>query len=229
MLVGAKVRLAILVGTLLAVAAAVHVFDLVRPRDVREWADSFGALAPLAFVPLAGVLGALLVPGALLSAAAGALFGAGVGTLVSVSAAIVTSVIAVLVARHSGAERGMQEISGERMLRLRDMVERHGVLTVAAQRLLPAVPDGPMSHAFGLLGVKVRDIVLGTLIGSAPRAFSYAALGASLCDPESPLAVAGVAGLVVTALIGAAVGRRWFRRTRPGASDPPPRPRAGTP
>lgn len=217
MLGGAKLRLAILVGTLLAAAAAIHLFDLVRPRDVREWADSFGALAPLAFVPLAGVLGALLVPGALLAAAAGALFGAGVGTLVSIGAAVTTSVIAVLAARRSGAERGLYELSGERLLRLRTAVERHGVLTVAAQRLLPAVPDGPMSHAFGLLGVRVRDIALGTLIGAAPRAFSYAALGASLDDPESPLAVAGVAGLIITALIGAAVGRRWFRRTRPAA------------
>lgn len=217
MLVGAKLRLAILVGTLLAAAAAVHVFGLVRPRDVREWVDSFGALAPLAFVPLAGVLGALLVPGALLAAAAGVLFGAGVGTLVSVCAAVTSSVVAVLIARHSGAERGVKELSGERLLRLRDAVERHGVLTVAAQRLLPAVPDGPLSHAFGLLGVKVRDIALGTLIGAAPRAFSYAALGASLDDPESPLAVAGVAGLVITALVGAVVGRRWFRRTRPAA------------
>lgn len=217
MLVSAKVRLAILVGALLAVAAAVYVFDLVRPRDVREWADSFGALAPLMFVPLAGVLGALLVPGALLAAAAGALFGAGVGTLVSISAAVVSAVLAVLLARHTGAERGMRELSGERLLRLRGALERHGVLTVAAQRLLPAVPDGPMSHAFGLLGVKVRHIALGTVIGAAPRAFSYAALGASLDDPESPLAIAGVAGLVITALIGAGIARRWLRRTRPVA------------
>jgi uncharacterized membrane protein YdjX (TVP38/TMEM64 family) len=211
------VRLAILVAVLVAAAVAFYGFDLVRPRDVRAWADSFGALAPVAFVPISGVLGALLVPGALLAAAAGALFGAGVGTLVSVCAAVTSAVIAVLVARHSGAERGARELSGERLLSLRGAVERHGVLTVAAQRLLPAVPDGPMSHAFGLLGVRVRDIALGTLIGAAPRAFSYAALGASLDDPESPLAIAGVAGLVVTAIAGAAVGRRWFSRTRPAA------------
>ena len=169
-----------LVGALVVAAAAIYVFEVVRPRDVRAWAEAFGPLAPLAFIPLAGVLGALLVPGALLSAAAGALFGAGVGTLVSICSAVVSAVIAVLVARHSGAEEGARELSGERLLRLRGAVERHGVLTVAAQRLLPAVPDGPMSHAFGLLGVKKRDIALGTLIG-------------------------------------AAVGRRWFRRTRPAA------------
>ena len=217
MLVSAKARLAMLVGALVAAAVAIYVFDLVRPADVRRWADSFGALAPLAFVPIAGVLGALLVPGALLAAASGVLFGAGVGTLVSVCAAVVSSVIAVLVARHSGAERGMHEISGERLLRLRGAVERHGVLTVAAQRLLPAVPDGPMSHAFGLLGVRVRHIALGTLIGAAPRAFSYAALGASLEDPESPLAIAGVAGLLITGALGLWIGRRALRRSRPAA------------
>ena len=229
MLVSPRVRLAILIGALLLAAAAMYVFDLVRPRDVREWVEAFGPVAPVAFVPIAGVLGALLVPGALLSAASGVLFGAGIGTLVSVCAAIVSSVLAVLLARHTGAERGMHDISGERMLRLRGAVERHGVLTVAAQRLLPAVPDGPMSHAFGLLGVRVRHIALGTLIGAAPRAFSYAALGASLNEPDSPLAVIGVAGLILTALVGAAVGRRAFRRTRPGASDPPRPRRAGTP
>ncbi len=203
--------------TLVAAAVAIYVFDVVKPREVRAWTESFGALAPVAFVPIAGALGALLVPGALLAAASGVLFGAGVGTLVSVCAAVTTSVIAVLAARHSGAERGMREISGERLQRLRGAVERHGVLTVATQRLLPAVPDGPMSHAFGLLGVRIRDIVLGTLIGAAPRAFSYAALGASLEAGESPLAVVGVAGLVITALIGAALGRRAFKKTRPAA------------
>lgn len=212
-------RLAILVVALLGLAAAVHLFDLVQPREVRAWVDSFGALAPMAFVPIAGVLGALLVPGAVLAAASGVLFGAGIGTLVSVLAAVCTSVIAVLVARHTGAESGMREITGDRqlMLRLRGAVERHGVATVAIQRLLPAVPDGPMSHAFGLLGVRIRDIVLGTLLGSAPRAFSYAALGASIDDPESPLAIAGVAGLVITALVGAGLGRRALKKTRPAA------------
>lgn len=210
-------RLALLVATLAAVALAVYVFDVVDPAEVRAWVDAFGLLAPAAYVPIAGVLGALLVPGALLAGAAGVLFGAGVGTLVSVLAAVCTSVIAVLLARHSGAERGMQEISGVRLGRLRGAVQRRGVVTVAVQRLLPAVPDGPMSHAFGLLGVRVRDIVVGTLIGAAPRAFSYAALGASLDDPESPLAVAGVAGLVLTALVGLVLGRRALRRLPPAA------------
>lgn len=217
MLVSPKVRLAMLVGGLAAAALAIYVLDVVRPRDVRAWADSFGPWAPVAFVPLAGLLGALLVPGPLLAGAAGALFGAGVGTLVTVCATVVSAVTAVLVARHSGAELGMREISGERLLRLRGLVQRHGVLTVIGQRLLPAVPDGPMSHAFGLLGVRVRHIALGTLIGAAPRAFSYAALGASLDDPGSPLAVAGIAGLLITGAVGLWVGRRALRRSRPAS------------
>ncbi len=91
------------------------------------------------------------------------------------------------------------------------------MLTVAAQRLLPAVPDGPMSHAFGLLGVRVRHIALGTVVGAAPRAFSYAAIGASLGDPGSPLAIAGIAGIVITGVVGLIVGRRALRRSRPAS------------
>jgi uncharacterized membrane protein YdjX (TVP38/TMEM64 family) len=228
MLVGPRVRLAILVGTLVAAAVAIYVFDVIEPREVRTWTESFGPLAPVAFVLIAGALGALLVPGALLAAASGVLFGAVVGALVSVSAAVCTSVIAVLTARHSGAEHGMREISGERLNRLRGAVERHGVLTVAIQRLLPGVPDGPMSHAFAVLGVRIRDIVLGTLLGAWPRALSYAAVGASLENPKSPLAVFGVAGLVVTGIVGAAVGHRALRKTRPAVSDPRPPRRAGS-
>jgi uncharacterized membrane protein YdjX (TVP38/TMEM64 family) len=79
---------------------------------------------------------------------------------------------------------------------------------VVIQRLAPGVPDAPATYVFGALRVSVAAIALGTLVGSAPRAFSYTAIGASLDDPGSPLAWAGIAGLVATALAGAWLVRR---------------------
>lgn len=213
MLAGPRTRLALLIGGLLAAVVCFGILDLVTVAQVRAWVEGFGVLAPAAYVPVAGLLGALLVPGSLLAAAAGVLFGAGVGTLVSVSAAVMTALVAVMVARRVRAER----LGGRRMHRLRSAVEEHGVLAVVLQRLLPGVPDGAASYAFGLLGVGLGQIALGTLLGSAPRAFSYAALGASVDDPESPLAVAGVLGLVITGVIGALLGRRAVSRSRPDA------------
>jgi len=213
MLAGPRTRLALLIGGLLAAVVCFSALDLVAVADVRAWVGGFGAFAPIAYVPIAGLLGALLVPGALLAAAAGVLFGVGIGALVSVSAAVLTALVAVVVARRVRAEH----LGGARTHRLRSAVEEHGVLAVVLQRLLPGVPDGPASYAFGLLGVGLGQIALGTVLGAAPRAFSYAALGASLDDPDSPLAVAGVLGIVITGVIGAVLGRRAVRRSRPGA------------
>jgi uncharacterized membrane protein YdjX (TVP38/TMEM64 family) len=208
-----RLRLALLVLGLVAAVVCFSVLDLVSAAEVRRWVDTVGPLAPVAFVFVSGVLGALLVPGPLLAGAAGLLFGAAVGTLATIGAAVVSALIAVLIARRSGGEA----LTGPRLDRVRAGVEEHGVAAVVLQRLIPGVPDGPLSYAFGLFGVSLGAIALGTLIGSAPRAFSYAALGASLDDPESPVAVAGVAVLVVTGVVGAALGRRAVRRSRPGA------------
>ena len=79
--------------------------------------------------------------------------------------------------------------------------------------LLPAVPDGPLSHAFGLAGVRTGEIALGTLIASGPRAFSYALLGESATDLNGPHAAAAIA--VASTLRPepvASSGRRWLCR-----------------
>jgi uncharacterized membrane protein YdjX (TVP38/TMEM64 family) len=78
---------------------------------------------------------------------------------------------------------------------------------VLVQRLAPGIPDAPLSYAFGALGVIRRDLALGTAIGTLPRAFSYTAIGASLDHPSSPLALAGIAGVIVSALVGIVAAR----------------------
>ena len=45
--------------------------------------------------------------------------------------------------------------------------------------------------------------MLGTLIGSSPRAFAYTALGDSVDDGASPLAIVAIGVVVVTGAVGA--------------------------
>ena len=90
-------------------------------------------------------------------------------------------------------------------------VRRHGTLAVVAQRLAPVAPDGPFNYAFGVAGVTAWPLVLGTLIGSAPRAFAYTALGGSLGDLRSPAAIVALVVLVGMALAGAVLLRRDLR------------------
>jgi uncharacterized membrane protein YdjX (TVP38/TMEM64 family) len=191
------------------------VLDLVDTATVRGWIEPFGPFAAPAYVVLAGLLGAALVPGPVLAAVSGILFGAAVGTAVTIAASTLSAVLALLVARR-GAGPQFAEVSGPRMQALTRLAERHGVVAVIVQRLIPGVPDAPASYLFGLLGVRVWQIAVGTAVGAAPRAFSYTAVGASLDDPGSALGIAGIAGVVVTGLAGALVAGRLLTRRGTG-------------
>jgi len=169
-------------------------------------------VAPGVFVVVSALLGAALVPGPLLAGASGLLFGAVGGTFVTIAASTLSAVISLLVGRGAGRaplDRGAAD--RERLTALVALARRHGSLAVALQRLAPFVPDAPVSYAFGAMGLSVWQIALGTVIGSAPRAFSYTAIGASLDDPGSGLALAGWAGVAITGLVGLLLARRWLR------------------
>jgi len=180
----------------------VFVVGGVLDKDqIESWIEPAGVAAPLAYVVIGGVLGALLVPGAALAAAAGLLFGAVAGALVSLPSAVLTAVLARNVSAQTGGD-ALHEVSGERLAAITSFARRHGFAAVVVQRLLPVVPDGPFSHAFGLAGVRTRDIALATLVASGPRAFSYALLGANADDLTGPRALFAIALNVATGALG---------------------------
>ena len=209
-------RLGLLLGALAAAFAAFWLFDLVDRRDVTSFVDDFGWWAPAAYVPVSAVLGAALVPGPILAGASGILFGAAVGTLVTIAAATLSAVIALHIARRSAGD-AYRTLAGRRMQGLADFAERHGLAAVIVARLAPVVPDAPVSYLFGVMGLRTWKVALGTAIGAAPRAFSYTSIGASLDDPSSPLALAGIGGVVLTGLIGLVLSRRLLRRSPRGS------------
>jgi len=210
-----RLRLAVLVVALVAAAVVFGASDLVSVARVREAVDRFGPAAPVVYVLLGAVLAALLVPGPVLAAASGLLFGPVLGTVVTLGSALGTGLIAVTTGRAAGRDGARSVLGAERATAVEALLGRRGVLVVAGQRLVPGVPDAPMSYAFGALGVRTWQLVLGTLIGAAPRAFAYTAIGASLDDPTSPLALAGVAVWLLVAVVGVEVGRRaWLHRRR---------------
>lgn len=197
-------------GALFLVFIAGGVLDGER---IRGWIEPAGVAAPLAYVLVGGVLGAFLVPGAVLAAAAGLLFGAVAGALVSLPSAVLTAVLAREASARAGGD-ALDVLSGERLAVAVSFARRHGFSAVVVQRLLPVVPDGPFSHAFGLAGVRTRDLALGTLVASGPRAFSYALLGANADDLTGPHALFAVGLNVATGLLGLTLAWVVVRRER---------------
>ncbi|MBJ7332225.1 MAG: TVP38/TMEM64 family protein [Solirubrobacteraceae bacterium] len=214
---GARARLATLVVGL-AVLWLVFgpVGGVLEKDDVRGVVDAAGPLAPLAFVPISGLLALVLVPGPLLAATAGALFGTWVGFAATLASALTTSALALLIGRHAGRD-GAREFGGRRVVALEAWLDRQGVATIITARLVPGLSDAAVAYAAGAVSVSLWQILLGTAIGAAPRALAYAALGDSITDLTSPQGIAAAALLIATAVLGAELLRRTVRSSKAAA------------
>lgn len=105
-------------------------------------------------------------------------------------------------------------LGAERADRLDALIDRGGLWAVVGQRFVPGLSDALASYAFGAFGVPVWQMAVGAFIGSAPRAFVYTALGASIGDLSAPLAYAAIAVWCLTAIVGVLVARRGWRTWR---------------
>lgn len=210
---GPRARLVVLVVGLAALYVTAVTTDLVSPAAVRAYIEPYGALAPLLFLCVSVGLGLMLVPGPILAGASGLLFGPVLGTAVTLSASVLSACGALLVARRIGRE-GVERLSGARLEALGRWLERHGFGAVVVARLAPVLPDAPTSYAAGLTGIRLWQIAAGTAVGAAPRAFAYTALGGTLDDLTSPIAIVAISIIVLAGVVGAEGVRRHAKRSR---------------
>ena len=207
-------RLALFAAFLVGLFYAVAVTRIVDVEDVRRVVAATGPAAPLVYVVVSAVLGAVFVPGPLLAAGSGVLFGPLLGTFVTLGSAVGTAMITSLVGRRAGRDSARALLGTERADRLDARIERGGLWAVVGQRFVPGISDAMASYAFGAFGVPLWQMAVGAFIGSAPRAFVYTALGASIGDLSSPLAYVAIAVWCLTAIIGAFAAHRGYRRWR---------------
>lgn len=207
-------RLRLFVAALALLGLVVLLVAPVSRDGLRDALDPLGAVgAPVAFVPLSALLGALLVPGPILAGASGLLFGTRTGFVVTVAATVLSALLSTFAAQRAGRP-GVEELDHPRIRRLERLLRRHGLAAVVMQRLAPAVPDAPCSYLYGLVGLPLRTVALGTLVGAAPRAFSYTAIGDGLGSGSHTIATIGVVTLVVGSLLGALVAGLLVRRAQ---------------
>jgi uncharacterized membrane protein YdjX (TVP38/TMEM64 family) len=217
-------RLVLFAAFLLGLFYLVAVTRVVDVDDVRRTVAAAGPAAPVAYVAVSAVLGAIFVPGPILAAGSGVLFGPALGTIVTIASAVGTALITSLIGRRAGRDSARALLGPQRADRLDRLIERRGLWAVVGQRFIPGVSDALASYAFGAFGIPLWQMAVGALIGAAPRAFVYTALGASIGDLNSPLAYSAVAVWCATAIVGAFAahrGYRGYRRRRTAPTDDP--------
>lgn len=212
-------RLAACIVFLLAMFYLVAVARVIDINRVRDMVETTGPAAPLVYVVVAALLGAILVPGPILAAGSGLLFGPLLGTFMTLGATVGTATISSYLGRRAGRTSAHALLGPDRAHLLDTQLNRHGLWAVVGQRFIPGAPDALSSYIFGALGVPLWQMATGAFIGSAPRAFVYTALGASIGDLSAPLAYTAITVWCITAILGAFAAHRtlrtWRRRNTP--------------
>lgn len=212
----ARLRLVALVLAFTGGSVVLHLSGWRGPERLQALVESAGWAGAVVFVVGYAVLVLVPAPASLLTILGGALFGLWWGTLLVWSGALLGAFGGFLLGRRLGRPAVDRMLRG-RLQQADRVLARHGLAAVLAVRLVPLFPFTPLNYASGLLGVRVRDYVLGTAIGIVPGALAYAAVGASGADPRG--IVIGVGGLLVLTLFGGAVGRRLVGSNRTPADD----------
>ncbi|MCV7218426.1 TVP38/TMEM64 family protein [Mycobacterium crocinum] len=207
-------RLVLFVAVLLTLFYLVAVSKVIDPSGIRAAVSATGPAAPLAYLVVSAGLAAVFVPGPLLAAGSGVLFGPLLGTFVTLGSTVLTAMIAALLGRRAGRDSARALLGADWSSRIDAQIERRGLWAVVGQRFVPGISDALASYAFGAFGMPLWQMAAGAFIGSAPRAFVYTALGASISDLSSPLGYAAIAVWCITAIIGAFAAHRGYRGWR---------------
>jgi uncharacterized membrane protein YdjX (TVP38/TMEM64 family) len=166
--------------TVVTILRFTNAAQYVTPANIRRLREESGAWAPITFVLLYSVGTVIAFPGSLLSLAGGLLFGTLIGGTLIVVAATCGATVAFLLARYAGRDAIQKFISGSQLEKFDRLISGSGLSAVLFTRLVPLFPFNFINFAWGLTRVRLRDYLVGTVVGIIPGAFVYANLAGAV-------------------------------------------------
>jgi uncharacterized membrane protein YdjX (TVP38/TMEM64 family) len=215
------VRLAVLLTCLAGLALiwrSTGLVDLLDPRDLSGWAASINdsPFAPL-WVVAGYTLGSLvLAPITLLIIATGATFGPALGFFYSLFGSLASAFVTYGLGRLAGKEI-VRRIAGSRLGHIQRQISRHGFVSMLIARVVPVAPFAVVNMVAGAAQIRLRDFLLGTLVGMTPGIFAIVILEDQLEEVLRDPAIESASlllGLAVFFGLMAVAFHRWFSRKR---------------
>ena len=182
---------------------------LGRLREISDHLRALGWLAPLVLTFSVAGLVALGFPRLLLCVVAGMTLGFWSGLLWAQLGTLMGNYVLFLAARYFLHDWAMGVLA-HRHRGLYDLVRQDGVAGVILARQLP-VPGLLINLACGLLPLRQRQFILGTIIGQLPEAIPCTLIGAGALGDSLKKSV-GLIGLAVAVAVLAWFALRWFTK-----------------
>ncbi len=195
------------------VATGIGVFFLggIDRQQLQISLEKMGIWAPILYIILYTIATILILPSTPLNMTGGAIFGSWWGSLWTSIAAIIAAVAAFAFTRSIGRELVAKKLAG-RWEALDSEIRQGGLFYMFAIRLLPLIPYGLVNFAAGLTGIRFRDYLTGTVLGTLPGVLPFVMMGAGLKELSSGNIVPLMCALTLSGiLIG---GATWYKRRR---------------
>ena len=169
-------RLGLVLLVLLALSAAWRWtllgewLSLVR---ITGWIDQLRGSPSAPFIILGGYIVAslVLVPVTLMILATAFAFGPLAGAAYSLVGCLLAAVITYALGRNLGRDT-VRRLAGSHLDRVSRRLADHGLVTMLTVRLLPIAPYAVVNFVAGASHIRLRDFVLGTILGMAPGIFA---------------------------------------------------------
>lgn len=216
-----RYRLAILVTVMVSIVMLALAWSFSSLREwldvdrivlaLRQLAGAYGL--PIAALAFAGAL-TFAVPLTFLTLVVVVAF----GPLSGFVCAMVGAQIGASCSYGLGAALGrdiVRKLGGERVNRISKQLAQKGLLAVIAVRLVPVAPFAVVNMIAGASHIRLRDLLLGTLLGMAPGTFAIALFVETILDAmRNPSPTSGIAVVVTLLLIAAGIwaAKAWLRR-----------------
>jgi uncharacterized membrane protein YdjX (TVP38/TMEM64 family) len=211
--------LSLLLGllALAAVWAWTPLGDWIEPGRLAQLADPLGHSWQGAVVAVVVIVVAtlLMVPVTALIVMAALLFGPWLGGAVAFCGSILGAIAGYGLGRALLRDT-VRKLAGKRLSRLSRALAARGVLAVVTLRVVPVAPFTIVNLVAGSSHVRLRDFLLGTIIGMAPgvTALSLAADRVALAARSPSAAAIAIAGALLVVVVAALhLLHRWLDRT----------------
>ncbi len=197
---------------LLALTLAWRYTSLAELLDLGSLVEYAGRLREMPFSPLV-VIGCFIVaslamvPVTLLIAVVGLVFGTLAGICYALAGAVGSALAGYLIGRMLGRD-AMHRFAGATINRLSRRIARRGIVAMAAVRVLPIAPYTVVNLVAGASHIRLRDYIIGTLIGMSPGIVLTVVFVDRLVDAmrdPAPIHIA-IAAAIAVAMIALAMG-----------------------
>lgn len=174
---------------------------------LRQFGGSSGPLAAIACVSLASVAA---IPLAIIILASVMAFGSWPGLAYVLSGACLGAVISFGIGNYLGHD-ALCRLAGARVNRLSSRLARRGLLAIIVLRMTPIAPFAVVNMIAGTTHIRLRDFLLGTLIGMIPGALVMTVFAdqivKAIFEPGK-----GILLLIGLTLVLVVAGSFWFRK-----------------